>query len=95
MGKARGVSRRRRKAGSFHYKRSNKLKRQRLRELRKCGSINCDAIRESWDQKKSLISNMKNMGLAEDPNKLLSGVKFHEKYKNPALNNDRQESIVQ
>ncbi|XP_046918174.2 nucleolar protein 16 [Dermatophagoides farinae] len=95
MGKASGVSRRRLKAGSFHYRRSNKLKRQRLRVLRKCNTINCDAIRQSWDDKKSLINNMKNMGLAEDPNKLLSDVKFHEKYKNPALNNDRNDSIVQ
>nr|XP_027203489.1 nucleolar protein 16-like [Dermatophagoides pteronyssinus] len=95
MGKARGVSKRRKKAGSFHYKRSNKLKRQRLKELRKGGSINCDAVRQSWDPKKSLIKNMKTMGLAEDPNKLLSDVKFYEKFKNPALNNDRNESIVQ
>ena len=82
MGKASGVSRRRLKAGSFHYRHNNKLKRQRLRVLRKCNTINCDAIRQSWDDKKSLINNMKNMGLAEDPNKLLSDVKFHEKYKN-------------
>lgn len=94
MGKARGVSKRRRKAGSFHYKTSKKLKRQRLRELRKCGPVNCDIIRNAWDQKKSLKNNMKNMGLSENPNSLLNGPKFHEKFKNANKEDDYSNNIA-
>lgn len=94
MGKAKGVSKRRRKAGSFHYKTSKKLKRQRLRELRKCGPVNCDIIRNAWDQKKSLKNNMKNMGLSEDPNRLLSEPKFYEKFKNVNKEDDYSNNIA-
>ncbi|KAF7490307.1 Nucleolar protein 16 [Sarcoptes scabiei] len=93
MGKARAVSKRRRKAGSFHYKRRSKLKRQRQKELRKCGPMNCDLIRESWNEQKSLKTNMKNLGLSEDPNKLLNGPCFYEKFKNKSQENV-QDNIV-
>lgn len=72
MGKAAGVSRRRKKVANHQPKRSKKLKRVRQRELKKTGGIADDVIRSAWDRKKSLRGNMANMGLSHDPNALFS-----------------------
>lgn len=78
MGKASGVSRRRRKAKTRQYTSTNKLKRERKRELQKFKGITEGVVREAWEQKKSLKVNMTKMGLAADPNKLLRPATFHE-----------------
>ncbi|KAH9388062.1 Nucleolar protein 16 [Tyrophagus putrescentiae] len=73
MGKAAGVSRRRKKVASIRPKRSKALKRVRRRELKKTGGIADEVIREAWSTKRSLRGNMATMGLAHDPNALFAG----------------------
>lgn len=73
MGKAAGVSRRRKKVASIRPKRSKALKRVRRRELKKTGGIADEVIREAWNTKRSLRGNMATMGLAHDPNALFAG----------------------
>lgn len=72
MGKAAGVSRRRKKIAKKKYPRSKQLKRTRLRELKKTGGIKDDVVRGAWDKKISMRKNMANMGLAHDPNKVMA-----------------------
>jgi len=45
------------------------INRKRLdKKLHKLPRINCDAVREAWDDKKSLAHNLSSMGLVSDPN---------------------------
>jgi len=45
------------------------INRKRLdKKLHKLPRINCDAVREAWDDKKSLSHNLSSMGLISDPN---------------------------
>ncbi|XP_067131400.1 nucleolar protein 16 [Centruroides vittatus] len=66
MGKARGVSRRRRK--KYNY---NVNKKRLHKKLLKLPDIECSQIRRAWDNKKSILNNMQEMGLSADPNKTL------------------------
>jgi len=45
------------------------INRKRLDiKLKKLPRINCDAVREAWDEKKSTSHNLLSMGLVADPN---------------------------
>lgn len=45
------------------------INRKRLdKKLKKLPTINCDAVREAWDEKKSLAQNLSSMGLVSDSN---------------------------
>jgi len=45
------------------------INRRRLdKKLNKLPKINCDAVREAWDDKKSTSQNLLAMGLVADPN---------------------------
>ncbi|XP_063362728.1 nucleolar protein 16 isoform X1 [Cydia amplana] len=50
----------------------HKLNRKRMHlKLRSTGQVNCKTLKESWDMKKSTLRNLKEMGLANDPNKAI------------------------
>lgn len=68
MGKAAGVSRRRRKAVNFKNKR--KLNKQKVRLLRKNVKVAQEDMKNEWDFKKSVPTNLSSMGLVADPNKI-------------------------
>lgn len=50
---------------SFNYQRD---RRRAWHKSKKTPTIHCKQIREAWDDKKSLYTNMKEMGLSADPN---------------------------
>lgn len=64
MGKASGVSRRRKK--KFNYNRNVKKLHKKLLSLPK---IKCGQLEKAWDSKKSYLRNMIEIGLSSDPNK--------------------------
>uniref|UniRef100_A0A1E1WRG9 Nucleolar protein 16 n=1 Tax=Pectinophora gossypiella TaxID=13191 RepID=A0A1E1WRG9_PECGO len=50
----------------------HKLNRKRMnKHQRSTGDVQCEAIKEAWDPKKSSLRNLKEMGLANDPNKAI------------------------
>ncbi|KAJ2951028.1 hypothetical protein O0L34_g5401 [Tuta absoluta] len=50
----------------------HKLNRKRMhRKQKSTGEVQCEAIKEAWDPKKSSLRNLKEMGLANDPNKAI------------------------
>lgn len=68
MGRAAGVSRRRRKTVNFKSK--HKLHRQKARLLGKNFKVTQEDIKNEWNGKKTASKNLKSMGLMDDPNKL-------------------------
>ncbi|KAF8792655.1 Nucleolar protein 16 like protein [Argiope bruennichi] len=66
MGKASGVSRRRRK--KYNYNRNLKKLHKKQITLPK---VKCKQIKEAWDSSKSYVRNMEDMGLSDDPNKTI------------------------
>ncbi|XP_047990218.1 nucleolar protein 16 [Leguminivora glycinivorella] len=50
----------------------HKLNRKRMHlKQRSTGQVNCQTLKEAWDMKKSTLRNLKEMGLANDPNKAI------------------------
>ncbi|XP_061714257.1 nucleolar protein 16 [Cydia pomonella] len=50
----------------------HKLNRKRMHlKQRSTGQVNCKTLKEAWDMKKSTLRNLKEMGLANDPNKAI------------------------
>ncbi|XP_063534666.1 nucleolar protein 16 [Cydia strobilella] len=50
----------------------HKLNRKRMHlKQRSTGQVNCTTLKEAWDMKKSTLRNLKEMGLANDPNKAI------------------------
>ncbi|KAI8421614.1 hypothetical protein MSG28_009624 [Choristoneura fumiferana] len=48
----------------------HKLNRKRMHlKQRSTGEVNCKTLKEAWDMKKSTLRNLREMGLASDPNK--------------------------
>ncbi|XP_015926594.1 nucleolar protein 16 [Parasteatoda tepidariorum] len=82
MGKASGVSRRRKKR--YNYKRNVKRLHQKLITMPK---VKCKQLQEAWDGKKSYYKNMEEFGLSEDPNKTI-GTKVKRKAKKMEVVND-------
>ncbi|GIY85711.1 nucleolar protein 16 [Caerostris extrusa] len=66
MGRASGVSRRRKK--KFNYNKNLKKLHKKLITLPK---VRCKQIKEAWDTSKSYTRNMVEMGLSDDPNKTI------------------------
>ncbi|XP_055939540.1 nucleolar protein 16-like [Argiope bruennichi] len=75
MGKASGVSRRRRK--KYNYNRNLKKLHKKQITLPK---VKCKQIKEAWDSSKSYVRNMEDMGLSDDPNKTI-GIRENKKKK--------------
>ncbi|CAG2164234.1 unnamed protein product [Oppiella nova] len=92
MGKAKGVSRRRKAAKSQRFVHKTKLKKQRNKMLKKNVKIECKSIRESWDQKKNMNANMTSMGLSLDPNKTLSKVMSKSDVKSDQRKKDKTDT---
>lgn len=68
MGRAAGVSRRRRKTVNFKSKR--KLNKQKVRLLKKNVTVANNEMKSQWNSKKSVENNLTKMGLVCDPNKM-------------------------
>ncbi|KAM3934697.1 nucleolar protein 16 [Leptodactylus fuscus] len=60
----------RKKKNTFNYSVNRKKLKRRARK-KDAPRIACDEIRKAWDDTKSVASNMAEMGLAVDPNKVL------------------------
>lgn len=57
----------------------HKLNRKRMHlKQRSTGEVNCKPIKDAWDFKKSSLRNMKEMGLANDPNKVIKIPNFKQ-----------------
>ncbi|KAG8194924.1 hypothetical protein JTE90_021385 [Oedothorax gibbosus] len=78
MGKASGVSRRRKK--KFDYNKN--LKKLHKKQLT-LPNVRCKQLKEAWNSKKSYRKNMEEMGLAADPNKSMPIRDFNEEKKKP------------
>ncbi|KFM75096.1 Nucleolar protein 16, partial [Stegodyphus mimosarum] len=74
MGKASGVSRRRKK--KYNYNRNLKKLHKKLITLPK---VKCKQLQNAWDPTKSYLRNMKDMGLSDDPNKTITSIKKKKK----------------
>ncbi|KAJ8956980.1 hypothetical protein NQ318_012144 [Aromia moschata] len=49
------------------------INRKRLRnKIYKLGNIECKEIKNAWERKKSVVTNLKEMGLSYDPNKTIA-----------------------
>lgn len=73
MGRAAGVSRRRRK--TVHFKSKHKLSRQKSRLLKKNVEVAQEDMKKEWNKKKSVNKNLSSMGLMNDPNELFKAKK--------------------
>ncbi|CAH2046994.1 unnamed protein product, partial [Iphiclides podalirius] len=52
------------------------------KKQRNTGTVACEVIKEAWDHKKSSLNNLADMGLANDPNKVIKIPNFkQEKFK--------------
>ncbi|XP_072932599.1 nucleolar protein 16 [Epargyreus clarus] len=50
----------------------HKLNRKRMRNKeRSTGNVQCEVIKEAWDKRKTSFKNLRDMGLANDPNKAI------------------------
>ncbi|CAB3227037.1 unnamed protein product [Arctia plantaginis] len=57
----------------------HKLNRKRMHiKQRSTGDVNCKPLKDAWDFKKSTLRNMKEMGLASDPNKVIKIPNFKQ-----------------
>ncbi|XP_014369511.2 nucleolar protein 16 [Papilio machaon] len=57
----------------------HKLNRKRLnRKQRNTGTVPSEIIKEAWDHKKSTYKNLTDMGLANDPNKIIKIPNFKQ-----------------
>jgi hypothetical protein len=54
------------KPKSFQY---SKNRRKAWKKKKKLPNIGCDEVKQSWDSRKSLQANLREMGLSADPNK--------------------------
>ncbi|KAJ0183196.1 hypothetical protein K1T71_001172 [Dendrolimus kikuchii] len=57
----------------------HKLNRKRMHK-KQCstGDIQCKVLKDAWDHKKSSLRNLKEMGLAHDPNKIIKIPNFKQ-----------------
>ena len=70
MGKACGVSRRRKKNAHPRFKHKSKLAKAKKKLILR-QAVKDPLIREAWDVNKSKSKNMANIGLADNPNKII------------------------
>jgi len=49
----------------------NKNRRREWKKHKKMPTIQCDHIKQAWDEKKTVEGNLRDMGLSADPNKTL------------------------
>ncbi|CAK1585264.1 unnamed protein product [Parnassius mnemosyne] len=57
----------------------HKLNRKRMnKKQRSTGTVPCEIIKEAWDHKKSSFKNLAEMGLANDPNKVIKIPNFKQ-----------------
>ncbi|XP_023945691.1 nucleolar protein 16 [Bicyclus anynana] len=54
-------------------------------KLKRTGEVNCKVIKEAWNPKKTTSRNLRDMGLATDPNKVISIPNFKQEKLNKAL----------
>lgn len=62
------------------------------------GDVNCKPIKDAWDFKKSTLRNMKEMGLANDPNKVIKIPNFKQEKVRVAkkiVNEDESDSEIE
>ncbi|VVD00597.1 nucleolar protein 16 [Leptidea sinapis] len=80
----------------------HKLNRKRMHnKLRSTGQVNCKVLKEAWSNKKSSLRNLRDMGLANDPNKVIKipnlkeeKLKIAKKIVNPDLSDSDEELIT-
>ncbi|CAH0720114.1 unnamed protein product, partial [Brenthis ino] len=77
----------------------HKLNRKRMHQKqRSTGDVKCKVLKDAWNKKKSSCSNLRDMGLANDPNKVISIPNFKQEQLLRAkkiVNNDESEEDVE
>ncbi|CAK1555399.1 unnamed protein product [Leptosia nina] len=57
----------------------HKLNRKRMHiRQKRTGTVTCKALKEAWNNKKSTFKNLQDMGLANDPNKVIKIPSYKE-----------------
>ncbi|CAH2234130.1 nucleolar protein 16 [Pararge aegeria] len=81
----------------------HKLNRKRMHlKLKNTGEVSCKVIKEAWNPKKTTCRNLREMGLANDPNKVISIPNFKQEKLHKALqivnnveSDSEEEKVVQ